>query len=94
MKRTDSQASAKPRSKPARDPAFDHCKVDPASGNTKAERRSDDELEARVERLEKRLDETIPASDVISPNSAEIDAGDPLRRAVKRSNRKRGGVKN
>ena len=90
MKRTDSQTSAKPRSKPARDPAFDHDKIDPASKIASVEGRSD-ELEARIERLEKRLDETVPVNDVVPPDASEVD--DPLRRAVERSNQKRDAEK-
>ena len=51
-------------------------------------------LEERIERLEKRLDETMPPGDGPFParNGEAIDdseVADPLRRAVDRSNHKR-----
>jgi hypothetical protein len=56
----------------------------------------DDQLEKRIERLEQRLDESILGDDGLAAVEQGVDrdpSGDPLRRAVRRSNVKRGSRK-
>ena len=90
MKRTDSSAASKSRSKPARDPAFDLAKAKPATGQSEA---AEGELEARIERLEKRLDESVLGNDglAVAADSGvdRSETGDALQRAVSRSKDKR-----
>jgi len=87
MKRTDSSAASKPRSKPARDPAFDRVKAKPEA------EAAEGELEARIERLEKRLDESVRGNDglAIAADSGvdRSETEDALQRAVSRSKDKR-----
>ena len=87
MKRTDSSAASKSRSRPARDPAFDLAKAKPEA------EAAEGELEARIERLEKRLDESVRGNDglAIAADSGvdRGETGDALKRAVSRSKDKR-----
>ena len=56
----------------------------------------DDQLEKRIERLEQRIDESILGDDGLAAVEQGIDrspSGDPLKRAVTRSNVKRGSRK-
>ena len=56
----------------------------------------DDQLEKRIERLEQRLDESILGDDGLAAVEQGVDrnpSGDPLQRAVRRSNVKRGSRK-
>jgi hypothetical protein len=67
---------------------------DAAASKPAAERSpsDDDQLEKRIERLEQRLDESIFGDDALAAVEQGVDrdpSGDPLRRAVRRSNVKR-----
>ena len=89
MRRTPSQDGTKSRGKPARDPAFDHAKAKPAAGKPEG---AEGELEARIERLEKRLDESVRGNDGLAIAADSVDRSeteDALKRAVSRSNDKR-----
>lgn len=57
---------------------------------------TESELEDRIERLEERLEESILGDDGLAPIDQGIDreqSGDMLKRAVRRSNIKRGSRK-
>ncbi len=92
MRRTHSQDGTKSREKPARNPAFDLDKAKPETGKPEG---LQNELEARIERLEKRLDESVRGNDGLAIASTPEDGidrsetEDALKRAVSRSNEKR-----
>ncbi len=69
----------------------------PEPAAAQAERRIDAaELRKRIERLEERLDASILGDDGVAQLDQGIDktaSGDPLRRAVRRSNVRRGSRK-
>jgi hypothetical protein len=86
MRRTPGKDSTKPE-KPARDPAFDLVKAKPEP------EAAEGELEARIERLEKRLDESVRGNDglaLAADNGVDrSETEDALKRAVSRSHDKR-----
>lgn len=56
----------------------------------------EDQLEKRIERLEQRLEESILGDDGLAAVENSVDrepSGDPLKRAVRRSNVRRGSRK-
>ena len=56
----------------------------------------EDQLEKRIERLEQRLEESILGDDGLAAVEKSVDrepSGDPLKRAVRRSNVRRGSRK-
>ena len=73
-----------------------HRDAEASKPAVKRSQSDDDRLEKRIERLEQRLDESILGDDGLAAVEQGVDrdpSGDPLRRAVRRSNVKRGSRK-
>jgi hypothetical protein len=90
MRRSPRQDAVKSKAKPARDPAFDLVRTKPESGEPE---RPAGELEERIERLERRIEESVRGNDglAIAADSGvdRSETEDALRRAVSRSKDKR-----
>jgi len=77
-------------------PAPETAPAQPSAAGTPIAPPDADELRKRIERLEERLDHSILGDDGVAELDKGIDkadSGDPLQRAVRRSNVKRGSRK-